>query len=133
MDADYKPHSWPVRWVHAHWPVWAKYVVIGSGIFAWIGTFMGWGGWIVNSIHSHDIKVQAQALAAQLDKQRDIRVDQTLEDHTKDIKETKAGVQRIESTQSIQNVERLGDKGQLDRIETAIINGNRPSISTSPP
>lgn len=129
---DDEPHSWPVNWVHKHWPVWAKYWLISGSVFAVIGTIMGWGGWIVNQIHGHDVRVQAEAMAGQLDKQRDAKVDLTLEEHGKEIKEIKTGVNKIQTTQATQNVERIGDKGQLDRIETAIINGNRPSISASP-
>ncbi len=120
---DDEPHSWPVRWVHAKWPIWTKYVVIGSGIFAWIGTFMGWGGAVMNSIHSHDVRVQAAALAGQLSKQHDAKVDQTLEEHGRAITETQTGVQRIQSTLSKQDVELLSTKDQLNRIENAVLMG----------
>lgn len=132
MDDD-KEHPWITRWVHAKWPVWTKWVVVGSGICAWIGTFMGWGGYVVRLIHSHDVRVQAEALAVQLDKQHDQKVDQTLDDHTRDIKETKAGVAQIQNTLAKQDVELLGTKDQLNRIESAIMNGNRPSIAGTPP
>jgi hypothetical protein len=126
-------HPWIIRWVHRKWPAWVKFVGIIGLAVGWVGNFMGWGGWVVNTIHAHDNKVQIEALAVQLDKQHDAKVDQTLDDHTKDIKETKAGVAQIQSTLAKDEVELLGNKDQLNRIENAIMAGApKPVLSSTP-
>ncbi len=88
----------------------------------------------MNAIHSRDTKIQVEAVAKELDKQRDASVDKILTEHGKSIEETKIGVQKIQNHLAKQDVEMLERKDQLNRIETAIMmSGNaRPVLLTSP-
>lgn len=118
-----------IHWFFLKWPKWVKITTAAVGILSLIGTVMGFGGQIINAIHAHDTGVQVATAAKILDQQHDAKVDQTLEEHGKAITDVRAGVQDIQNHLSKQDVEVLASKGQLDRIETAIISGNTPHVS----
>ena len=94
---------------------------------------MGLGGQLVNAVHSRDTALQAEAIAKKLDQDRDAKVDATLAEHGKAIQETRAGVQDIQNHLSKQDVDLLGTKDTLNRIETAILtNASAPRVSLPP-
>ncbi len=126
-NGDPKPN-----WFKRHWPAWVKITGVVVAVGSFIGAISGWWSQGVNALRNRDTKLQAEAIAKQVDKEHDDKVNSTLDQHGKAIDEVKTGVQEIQTHLGRQDVDALAQKQQLNIIESAILTNSAPHILPPP-
>ena len=103
---------WSIRWVYGKWPVAIKVASIVVGIAGGIGTIMGLGSSLVKAVQSHDENIRTQTVIAEQLKQRNDKIDKTLNYHGQQLWAVEKKVGDLDNKVDAQST-------KLDRIERA--------------